>query len=173
MLHQLNDGHLRRVTLTLAKLHDASVTTRTVLEDRRNLVKEDVHQVVLFTPLLTDNLALAGGCSAEKRARLGPKLRSGLTAEMDILLIRSPNRMAPEGDELLHDLPNDLRLRHGSGNSLMLDDVRSQIGKHRIAVLTAPTKLRVALQVSHGAGKLELVGRLGLRFKEAGLKGHA
>jgi hypothetical protein len=40
-------------------------------------------------------------------------------------------------------------------------------------MLAIPTKLCIALQVSHDAGKLELVGRLGLRFKEAGLKGHA
>lgn len=173
LLHQLNDGHLSRITLALAKLHNARVTTGSVLEDRRNLVEKDMNQVVLLAPLLTDNLALAGRRPAEKRTWLGPQLRRGLTPKMDVLLFGSPDRMATEGDELLHNLPNDLRLRHGGGNSLVLDDVRSQVREHRIAVLAAPTELRVALQVSHDAGKLELVGRLGLRFKEAGLKGHA
>jgi hypothetical protein len=92
---------------------------------------------------------------------------------MNILLLGRANSMTSKGDEFLHNLTNDLSLRNRGGDSLVLDDVRGQIGKHRIAMLAVPTKLRIALQVSHDARKLELVGRLGLRFKEARLKGHA
>ena len=149
-LDQLNDGELCRVTLTLAQLDDPGVPTGALLELGRNLVKQDVNQVVLLAPRLTKNLASSARRSPKQSPRLLPKAARSQPAKMNISLRRRTDGMPTQRDQLLNNLTNDLGLRDRRRDTPMLDDAGGKVGEHRVAVLAVPPKLCVALKVTHG-----------------------
>src|SRR5688572_15948565 len=81
-IHPFEDGLLGGITLALIQANDAGVTTSTLLEGRRDLIEQDVHDVFLLAPRGANGGTLGRRRAFEVSAGLLAQARSGETAVM-------------------------------------------------------------------------------------------